>query len=393
MKFLYNYYNNFNILIGFSIIVRLTIFLLAMVFVINDHKGYVVSPLVVQKGIDTKFYQSAANHYKTIGISVLIEKTKAFYQAPEIIVEKPEASLSKISPLPLFPLTLIGFNYKTGNTLPLAIFYLFVSCILCYGWLKWLKQNNVPNWGLWTFAVIPNPVYFMLAISTDLLFAFLFFIFFVSYFNEHRHSKNSFWIYSLIGMSLLRPNAISIILFVLWDKYFNDENSLIRDNRKLNLLIIVVTGILVVFTLPYFIYYVTFAKSFTYFGISNEEYLKGAFKAFPEVLDRIISLGSFILAKILYFVGLRPSYSDIPMHMLFLRSFVGIFLLPGFFYLYFYGDKRIKYLFSLYILPIFLGATQDRYHLPVMPILYFYGIVAFKEFYDKLFLGRKNIEY
>jgi hypothetical protein len=390
MKPLNTLYNNFSVLIGFAIVLRLTIFILAMIFVINDHKGYVVSPLVEQQGIDTQFYQRAANHYKAIGLSVLIEKTKAFYQTPEIAVEKPRVAQNKISPLPLFPLTLIAFNYKSGNTLPLAIFFLLICCILCWGWLKWLKQNQVPNWGLWIFALIPNPVYFMLAVSTDLLFAFLFFLFFISYFSKNKYSKNGFWIYSLIGMSLLRPNAISIILFVLWDKFFNTEKALIRHNKTFNLSIILATGFLIVFTFPYFIYYLTFAKSFTYFGISNAEYLKGAFEVFPEVLNKVISIFSFVLAKIFYFVGLRPSYSGISYHMLFLRSFVGIFLLPGFFYLYIYGDKRIKYLFSLYIFPIFLGATQDRYHLPLMPILYFYGILAFKEFFNKLFSRRSN---
>lgn len=370
-------YNNFKLLVYFSILIRVSIFIIAIFINFYDQKGNVLSPLVEQKGIDTPFYQKTAEQYKTIGLSIIFSKTKNFYEDVSI-------DHNKMSPLPLFPLSLILFNYQEGNTLPLSVIYLFMCVSICIIWLNWLKEKGLPNWSLWLFAVIPNPIYYMLAISTDLMFAFFFSLFFTSYFNQKTNRNRNIWIFAIIMMSILRPNAISVILFVLYDKFFSSKNLLNKNNFKFVLLGTFIILILSVFSLPYLLVPISHDVFIDYFGISNAEYFSGIFPQLPEVLDRSFSFIAFIFAKVLYFTGLRPSWADISTITLFLRSFVGIFLLPGFLFLYIRGDNRIKILFTLFIIPIFLVVTQDRYNLAVYPILYFYGVVVISSLFLKI---------
>ena len=142
--------------------------------------------------------------------------------------------------------------------------------------------------------------------------------------------------------------------------------------------------------MPYFLVPIGHNLEIDYFGIQHSEYFSGIFNELPQFLNKIISVISLILAKVFYFVGLRPSWSEIPDYILFIRSFAGIFLLPGIVYLYIKGDTRIKILFSFFILPILLVVTQDRYNLPVFPILYFYGVIFFNQFFLKVGLVNLN---
>ena len=77
-----------------------------------------------------------------------------------------------------------------------------------------------------------------------------------------------------------------------------------------------------------------------------------------NAFDHVLSFLTFLISKTLYFCGLRPSYSDIPTHILLLRSFVGIFLLPGLIYIFLSDKRDLKILIFLYILPIFIGAIR-----------------------------------
>ena len=369
MNQLVYYLNKFSVIALASVLVRVAAFILFMFINLENHKGQVVSPLVEQKGIDTAFYQEAAEQYKTYGWSILYKKTEDFYKDPS-------TEYSGMSPMPLFPLLLILFDYQDGNTLPLALLYLIFCCILCLIWLRWLKDNGCPSIGLWLFTLIPNPIYFMVAVGTDLPFALLFSIFFVSYFSKNRN--NAVWISALILLFLMRPNSISIGLFVILDQLLKDFNfgkTLKLITLSLMALIVTVLG---VFSLPYFVVYLDLSKDFTYFGISNAEYINGIYTFLPDIVNKLFSIVTFIFAKILYFCGLRPSYSDISTEIVLIRAFVGIFLLPGLIYIFLSKKRSLQLLIFIYMLPIFIGATQDRYHLSIFPILYLYGIQLYE---------------
>lgn len=385
MNQLVYYLNKFSVIALASVLVRVAAFILFMFINLENHKGQVVSPLVEQKGIDTAFYQEAAEQYKTYGWSILYKKTEDFYKDPS-------TEYSGMSPMPLFPLLLILFDYQDGNTLPLALLYLIFCCILCLIWLRWLKDNGCPSIGLWLFTLIPNPIYFMVAVGTDLPFALLFSIFFVSYFSKNRN--NAVWISALILLFLMRPNSISIGLFVILDQLLKDFNfgkTLKLITLSLMALIVTVLG---VFSLPYFVVYLDLSKDFTYFGISNAEYINGIYTFLPDIVNKLFSIVTFIFAKILYFCGLRPSYSDISTEIVLIRAFVGIFLLPGLIYIFLSKKRSLQLLIFIYMLPIFIGATQDRYHLSIFPILYLYGIqlyeIALKLMREKIQLFREG---
>ena len=364
MKNFISYARKFFVIAIASVAIRILAFVIFMFINLQDHKGNIVSPLEEQRGIDTAFYQEAAEQYKTYGWSILYKKTEDFYKDPS-------TEYSGISPMPLFPLLLILTDYQDGNTIPLALLYLVFCCMLCLIWLRWLKDNGCPTIGLWLFTVIPNPIYYMVAVGTDLPFALLFSVFFVSYFSKNRN--NFIWISALILLFLMRPNSLSIGIFVILDQLLRDFNL----EKRLKLIILPVMALVVtvigIFALPYFVVYLDLSKDFTYFGVSNAEYINGIYTNLPIFLDKVLSVITFLFAKILYFCGLRPSYSDVSTEIVFLRAFVGIFLLPGLIYIFFSKKRSLKMLIFIYMLPIFIGATQDRYHLSIFPILYLYG--------------------
>ena len=364
MKNFISYARKFFVIAIASVAIRILAFVIFMFINLQDHKGNIVSPLEEQRGIDTAFYQEAAEQYKTYGWSILYKKTEDFYKDPS-------TEYSGISPMPLFPLLLILTDYQDGNTIPLALLYLVFCCMLCLIWLRWLKDNGCPTIGLWLFTVIPNPIYYMVAVGTDLPFALLFSVFFVSYFSKNRN--NFIWISALILLFLMRPNSLSIGIFVILDQLLRDFNL----QKRLKLIILPVMTLVVtvigIFALPYFVVYLDLSKDFTYFGVSNAEYINGIYTNLPIFLDKVLSVITFLFAKILYFCGLRPSYSDVSTEIVFLRAFVGIFLLPGLIYIFFSKKRSLKMLIFIYMLPIFIGATQDRYHLSIFPILYLYG--------------------
>jgi hypothetical protein len=386
-----NINKDLNFIISFAILLRILVFILAIFINPQDQKKNSLSPLVEQKGIDTPFYQKAAEQYKNYGLTIIYKKTKSFLD--ELLADSSKASSvepSEMSPLPLFPLTLIAFDYKQGNTLPLAILYLIMSIAFCIIWLKWLSENGLPKWSLWVFTIIPSPIYYMLAISTDMMFAFFFSIFFTSYFRTKNKENYYVWIFALICMTFLRPNVISVILFILFDKLFFSKKKLNIKSTQFIFLAVAILTTLALVSLPYFLVPIGHNLEIDYFGIQHSEYFSGIFNELPHFLNKIISVISLILAKVFYFVGLRPSWSEIPDYILFIRSFTGIFLLPGILYLYIKGDIRIKILFGFFILPILLVVTQDRYNLPVFPILYFYGVIFFNKFLLKVRLVNLN---
>ena len=161
MKYFFDNLNKFFVIAMASVLVRIFAFIIFMFINLENHKGHIVSPLVEQKGIDTAFYQEGAEQYKNYGWAIFYKKTEGFYK-------EPSTEYSGMSPMPLFPLLLILTDYKDGNTIPLALLYLAFCCLLCLIWLRWLKDNGCPTIGLWLFTVIPNPIYFMVAVGMHL---------------------------------------------------------------------------------------------------------------------------------------------------------------------------------------------------------------------------------
>jgi len=155
---------------------RIAVFILLMIWPIANESGHPVSPLLPQRGIDMGFYEEVRVKLFSEGLSGIAENFAAFYGA--------ESPISMFVSAPIVPLMLELFSYGAGNTLPLATFYLIIGIVLAGLWLRWLHERELQPWLLYLFALLPNPVWLTVNISTDLPFAFLFALIYFSYFRR-----------------------------------------------------------------------------------------------------------------------------------------------------------------------------------------------------------------
>jgi len=99
----------------------------------------------------------------------------------------------------------------------------------------------------------------------------------------------------------------------------------------------------------------------------------------PEWLDRALSWLTLAGAKLLYFVGLRPSYGQIAWWIVAIRAGAGLILLPGLIWVVIRGDTKHRLLISLFLLPFMIGPSQDRYNLAIQPLLFYFGYLAYRD--------------
>ena len=358
--------------IALAIAARIGVFVASIIRPISNERGLPVSPLHTQGYFDFQFYLDSLERYHGPWTE-LIEQFVRFYQSPF------DAPVIPLISGPVFPLLMDIFNYGPGNFLPLAVFYLLISVGLSAAWLVWLSNKGVPTPWLLVFAVIPNPIWFTLVISPDLLFAALFAAFFLLYFEARPSTaQTAGWVAMLAIMLLLRPNGFSVLLFVALHAGWSMFQSRAVDSRRA----VLVTVLLLVFGLylyPYFLNEMQKAGGvLSYFGYTPSAYINGIYPALPGWIDLPLSWVALAAAKLIYFVGLRPSYGVTDTFLVLARGGAGLILLPGLFYLFWAGRRGEMALIALYCLPILLGPAQDRYYLPIYPILFLYGVMAYQ---------------
>ena len=345
---------------------RLALFIATSYHPIVADSGTLVSPKIVS-GTDLLFYQ---------------ERQRDIFSAPA------KKSLADYLPFscasqgmlagPLLPALLQLFRYENGNSWPLALFFLFAGSGMTLAWLRWLQRAGVSPVGLTLFAFLPGPIYYTLCVGTELPFCLLFTVFFISYFKKSWDlAAVAAWSVMLLLLLLTRPNALAILLFVILDstrRYYSNL-SLKRMSVLGGLLAAALLFGGLFFSYFAIVYKATATKAF--FGVPDNQYLEGLYPMFPIWLDRFLSVISLIGAKILYLFGLRPSYSHVSMPYVLFRVASGLFLLPGFIYLFAKGEARHKALVFLFVLPILMVGSQERYSLPIQPLLFFYAAKAF----------------
>lgn len=351
-----------------AVAARLGVFLVSMAWPIPNERGEPVSPLLPQTYLDYTFYLESLRRY--LDWRTVLDQFFQFYRAP----------LSGASNLliagPAFPLLMRVTGFSEGNLLPLAVLYLLLGCALTAAWLIWLRRQGLGPLALLLFALLPNPIWFILVVSTDLLFAAEFAVFYFAYFarGPASRTRSATCIGAVALMLLTRPNSFSIVLFVsvhaAW-RVLRDRR--IEPMRAIGLLVLVLGSTLYLY--PYFVAEMGKAGSaLEYFGHSPREYIAGIYHLLPHWLDLPLSWLSLLAAKLLYFTGLRPSYGMTDGLLVLLRAAPGIVLLPGLLYLLWTAPLRERTLIGLYCLPFLLGPAQDRYYLAVFPLLYLYGI-------------------
>lgn len=350
-----------------ALVGRIAVFAYAALWPLTNEQGGPVSPLLASSSIDLAHYQGMRALY--FGDSEAAMAALGAVFAGQSAVAWGQAMFSG----PLFPLLLEIFDFGPRSTLPLASLYLAIGCALAAGWLVWLgRQRLHPAW-LLLFAVLPNPIWFMLNVSTDLLFAATTAGFYWLYFSGPPSARRLLGCASLAALALtIRPNAVALALFLLIDATRRTSG-----RRAHRILLLGLAAILVPAAAFYGPYLYTFIVSSTdkplYFGRSQAEFLVGVFPMLPESLDRALSLACLALAKLLALVGLRPSAGDTAPALVLLRAAPGIVLLPGLLWGLLRADASHRLLIALFAAPVIAGATQDRYMLPLLPILYFFG--------------------
>jgi hypothetical protein len=186
----------------------------------------------------------------------------------------------------------------------------------------------------------------------------------------------------MIFALLTRPNGYSLLIFILID--FLYRHAIHKRNNIFPIFtVLILTFVFSLYLYPYFITELKRASSdMAFFGIKSSEYTAGLFGSLPQAIDTILSFGALGAAKILYFVGLRPTYGETSVELVILRAVSGVILLPGFLRIAFAGSNRVRLFTAIFFLPIFLGPSQDRYNLPIFPLLFLHGAVAWEKAWD-----------
>ena len=178
-------------------------------------------------------------------------------------------------------------------------------------------------------------------------------------------------------MLLTRPNALSVVLFVVVELLLNWKASAGRLRLFALGLALLFCLAAAVFYLPYFLAFLDASSQITYLGIRQSDYLMGILPTLPAVINKPLSWIALAGIKTLYFCGLRPSYADTPLALVGARAVVGLILLPGLIYCLVAGERSMRLMIICFALPLFAGATQERYNLPFQPLLFYYGALFY----------------
>ncbi|MDA1131678.1 MAG: hypothetical protein O2905_00435 [Proteobacteria bacterium] len=357
---------------------RAGVFVVAAVRPIANERGDPVSPLLPQSYLDFEFYAESLRLYAGSWADILGDFIR-FYRDPATFDGGPIISG------PVFPALIGLFGYGPGSYLPLELFFLAVSCGMVAFWLWWLAGQGLGRGWLLAFALIPNPVWFTLVASPDLLFAAIFAGFFYFYFVATQGRwQTATWIALLVLLPLTRPNGYSSLVFVslhvLWTAFQHRRIEVGRAALAAFLLIV-----FALFLYPYFLSEMRKAGSIlSYFGHTPADYVAGIYPLLPRWLDLPMSWGSLVVAKLMYFTGLRPSYGVTAPAMVLARAAAGLVLLPGLVFLLVRAPLRDKALIVLFALPILIGPSQERYYLPIYPILFLYGAWFYRAAWTRL---------
>jgi len=353
---------------------RIAIFFGSMVVPIPNESGLPISPLTANTALDLSYYQWAREMY-LYNSQFVIDAYARFFTGNE--------ASQFFLPGPLYPILLHIFDYGPGNPLPLSIIYLLLSVGLVVGWLWWLRRNGVGRFWLYIFAVLPTPYWFMLNVSTDLLFAGILGAFWLFWFHAKIPDVQRMTSVAIVVIiaALLRPNSLSLLLFLsvdvlIWEVYLKEPGQARRRGLLFAALIAILLIIFLVFYTPYLYWVVAGSARVGYFGWLPEQYLSGLWPDLPMALNRGLSLLALLAAKVLYLTGLRPSFADTATPLIILRMLPGIITLPGLLWLLFRANWRVRIFMVFFLAPIFSGVSQDRYVLPIQPVLFFFGVKA-----------------
>ena len=346
---------------------------------------------------DFNHYLAKSKLYFDVGfIEVLKAVAKINYGMDVEIKDETRFLISpghlEMSP-PVFPALIWIFEYKKGNTLPLAILFIGFSIVVTSVWAKWMEKNGMPLAWILLFVFLPHTAWFTINLGSDLLFYCTFTVFFLVYYSNIEKKKRIAYSFLAMGLCIFtRPTGASLMVFFLVDQFLAAK----PENRRRYLiylfLALVVMSPAILFLFPYFLSVVNSSMLWPFFGIVQPDYLAGIYENLPRVLDLPLSWLTLFLSKIVYVFGLRPSYGDVSVPVFLFRALPGLIFLPGFLHLMMRGKTSEKVLVLSMLLPVFIGPAQDRYLLPLQPLLIYHAWLLSRPLQERM-TGRLKTAY
>ncbi len=370
-----------------AIIARLCFWVITIFYPISNETGLLISPIYPNSGIDLNFYYEESLNYKIFFKNLF----NLIFSASDNHLNHLYNKSATISPGPIFPIILIITNFFNYPWV-LSFIYFLVSSYLVYISLKWLKKNNVNIFWLFLYGLLPVPFWYMLNISPDLLFSTIITIFIFSFFSNEKktNKKIAYLIILAILATLLKPNGISLFIFIFVFIFFT-SNLNIKIKTSIIIFSISIFLVFIYLNANYLLTYITASNSNrTIFGYYQIDYYSGIYNFLPDFLNKIFSLISLFIAKLLYFSGLRPTYGDTLNLFIVIRSSAGLIIFPGLIWLFFKGSFNEKLFIVLFIFPILLGLAQERYSLPIYPLLFYYGTLFYSYIFKYIYNALKS---
>ncbi len=282
-----------------------------------------------------------------------------------------------LKPGPLFPM-LLGFSGYEESRYTLSFIYQTAGAVLGWHWAKQLRDRGAALWLQVLSACFPAMVYYAFLVSTDLLYACLIAIWLIG---ASAMIRGKTWSYiwtaaAMILLLLARPNSLALLplmsLLVWRHKSF-------RIWIAYSLFWAAVGVYMLIYYLPYYWVHDNNAVATHYWGILPSDYFKGLWTGVPSWISQPISWMLFAFSKLMYAVGLRPSYASVDTWLVIARALPGLFFLPGLVYLFFAAQWFERWFVFFFMVPIFVGASQERYLLALTPILLLWGVRAWRK--------------
>lgn len=276
-----------------------------------------------------------------------------------------------LKPGPVYPM-LLSFTEYEDNRYFLAWIYQVAGAFLGWHWASWLKDKGAQLSLQIIAASFPALLYFAFLVSTDLLFACLI----ATWLSGSRavlDYKRSAWGWTVVLMLVLiltRPNALALLplmSLLAW------QAKSLRAWFVWSVVFGLAGAYMLIYYLPYYWVHDSNAGVTSYWGILPADYYKGLWIDWPACISQPLSWALFAISKLMYAVGLRPSYANVDPWLVVLRALPGLLFLPGLIYVVCAGQRFERWFVVFFMLPIFIGASQERYLLALTPILLLWG--------------------
>jgi hypothetical protein len=291
-----------------------------------------------------------------------------------------------LKPGPIFPGLLNLWGYERIRA-PLSLAYLLTGCGLGWLWAMFLAWRGMGYWVQALAACFPALVYYSFLVSTDLLYAVLMAVFYASAWSVLLRKQGA-WMWCMVTMAvalLSRPNALAMVpvLFVV----LAAESTLRWWTKSLWMLIWgFISAYMLIYYLPYFWVHESNSVGTNYWGIYPDQFHEGLLIGWPQWLNQSVSLLLLAISKLIYSVGLRPSYAEISSWLVVARASPGLLFLPGLFYGLWRGQWFDRVFVFFFLLPVYVGAAQERYLLAITPLLLLWGIQAYRAVWSQVVL-------